>query len=165
MIHRGIRASTTGAATILLSLTVAAGCAHRPAATTLRMPPPPRSKSEALSSQEGARPADRKSRDVNKELEKNGRREETDRPVGGVGTTVESTASTTGSIPPPAGWSSVVSTPMPDATSRGATVASAPSGARTGNNQLAHRHIAAAIAFAISFAVAIVVLPRWLGAR
>jgi hypothetical protein len=170
MTERGIRSSMIRAAGILLSLTLAAGCAHRPAQTSIRVPAPPRPNLEASDSQAAARRADRKVRDVIKQLEKNGRRaekgSEADHPVSQVGTSLETSVSTTGTIPPPAGWSSVVSTPMSGATSGGRAAPGAPaSPARSGNDQTTHRHIAAAIAFAVALALAIVLLPRWLSAR
>jgi len=166
---RGVRLSTI-AAMILLSLAVGSGCAHRPGQTTLRVPSPPAPKPGASDSQQASRRADRKIRDVIKELEKNGRRagqrDDGDRPVSQAGTTLESTVSTSGTIPPPAGWSSVVSTPIPGAaSSRANAAASGRPGARAGSEQPAHRHVAAAIAAAIGLALAIVLLPRWLGAR
>jgi hypothetical protein len=169
MTQRGVRTSTI-AAIILLSLIPGSGCAHRPGQTTLHVPPPPKPNTEASNSQLASGRADRKIRDVIKQLEKNGRRAEhhddADRPVSQAGTTLESTVSTTGTIPPPAGWSSVVSTPIPGAAnSRANAAAAGRPGARTGYEQSAHRHIASAIAFAIALALAIVLLPRWIGAR
>jgi hypothetical protein len=116
------------------------------------------------------RRADGKVNAVVKRLEKSGRPPEragADRPVGELGTAPESITRTTGTLPPPGPWSSVVSTPMPGAANPPApsSIPQSAAGRNPGHSRPSRRTIVGSIFLACGLVVAGLWLPRWLSAR